>query len=174
MAHSPAALQLVGGDQSPDINVGILASDRQDLAAALSGLVADAFTLYLKTHNFHWNVTGPMFHSLHKLFEEQYREQWEAIDELAERIRALGFKSPGSYAEFARISTIPEEPGMNLSCDWREMVEQLIEGNEAVCRTAKAVLEEADGASDDPTVDLMTRRLTVHEKNAWMLRAVLD
>ena len=174
MARSPAALQLVGGDQSPDINVGLLAKDRQDLSAALSGMVADAFTLYLKTHNFHWNVTGPMFPSLHALFEAQYQEQWAAIDEIAERIRALGFKAPGSYAEFASISTIKEEPGMNLSCDWREMVEQLVKGNEAVCRTAKGVLDEADGASDDPTVDLMTRRIAVHEKNAWMLRAMLD
>lgn len=155
------------------IDIGIDADDRRAIATGLSHMLADAYTLYLKTHNFHWNVSGPMFNSLHLMFETQYTEQWAALDEIAERIRALGFHAPGSYAEFARLSSIPEAPGMTDTPSWQSMVQQLVEGNEAVCRTARHVLKMADHASDDPTVDLMTRRLQIHEKYAWMLRSLL-
>ncbi|MBK6333555.1 MAG: DNA starvation/stationary phase protection protein [Thermomonas sp.] len=161
-------------DGAPGIDIGISSGDRRKVADGLSHFLADAYTLYLKTHNFHWNVTGPMFNALHTMFEGQYTEQWTALDETAERIRALGFKAPGSYAEFVRLSSIPEEPGLGDSADWREMVRQLVVGNEAVCRTARKALDIADKAGDDPTVDLMTQRLNIHEKNAWMLRSLLQ
>ena len=159
---------------APAIDIGLDAQDRKQVAEGLSGFLADAYTLYLKTHNFHWNVTGPMFNTLHVMFETQYTEQWTALDLVAERIRALGYNAPGSYAEFGRLSSIPEEPGLADTTDWREMVRQLTVGNEAVCRTARAVLKTADAAGDDPTVDLMTQRLQVHEKTAWMLRSLLQ
>ncbi len=162
------------GDRGPAIDIGIDASDRKKIAQGLSTYLADAFTLYLKTHNFHWNITGPMFNSLHAMFEAQYTEQWNALDDVAERIRALGFNAPGSYAEFMRLSSIREEPGLAEAPDWREMVRQLVVGNEAVCRTARKVLGTGEKGGDDPTVDLMTQRLQVHEKNAWMLRALLQ
>ena len=162
------------GDQGPDIDIGISAADRKKISQALSAYQADAFTLYLKTHNFHWNVTGSMFNALHNMFEAQYTEQWNALDDVAERIRALGFNAPGSYAEFMRLSSIKEEPGATEAPDWREMVRQLVVGNEAVCRSARKVLDVADDADDDPTEDLMTQRLNVHEKNAWMLRSLLQ
>ncbi len=155
------------------IDIGIASSDRKKIAEGLSRFLADSFTLYLKTHNFHWNVNGPMFNSLHLMFEGQYTEQWTALDETAERIRALGFNAPGSYAEFIKLTSIAEEPGLADTADWREMVRQLVVGNETVCRTARKVLKTADEAGDDPTVDLMTRRLNSHEKNAWMLRSLL-
>ena len=161
-------------DGAPGIDIGISAGDRRKVADGLSHFLSDAFTLYLKTHNFHWNVTGPMFNALHVMFEGQYTEQWNALDEIAERTRALGFNAPGSYAEFIRLSSIPEEPGLTDAADWREMVRQLVVGNEAVCRTARKVLATADKAGDDPTVDLMTQRLNIHEKNAWMLRSLLQ
>lgn len=161
-------------DGAPGIDIGISASDRRKVADGLSHFLSDAYTLYLKTHNFHWNITGPMFNSLHVMFEGQYTEQWTALDEIAERIRALGFNAPGSYAEFVRLSSIPEEPGLADGADWREMVRQLVVGNEAVCRTARKTLATADKAGDDPTVDLMTQRLNIHEKNAWMLRSLLQ
>ena len=156
------------------INIGISAADRKKVAGHLSRLLADNYSLYLKTHSFHWNVTGPMFNSLHVMFEGQYTEQWTALDEIAERIRALGFKAPGSYAEFVRLSSIPEEPGLGDSADWREMVRQLVVGNEAVCRTARTALDIADDADDAPTEDLLTQRLQTHEKYAWMLRSLLQ
>ncbi len=156
-----------------EIDIGISSSDRKKVAEGLSRFLADSFTLYLKTHNFHWNVNGPMFNSLHVMFEGQYTEQWTALDETAERIRALGFNAPGSYAEFIKLSSIAEEPGLTDTADWREMVRQLVTGNEAVCRTARKVLKTADNAGDDPTTDLMTQRLNIHEKNAWMLRSLL-
>ena len=159
---------------APAIDIGIGTGDRKKVADGLSHFLADAYTLYLKTHNFHWNITGPMFNSLHVMFEGQYTEQWAALDEVAERIRALGFNAPGSYAEFTRLSSIPEEPGLTDAADWREMVRQLTVGNEAVCRTARKTLKIADNAGDDPTVDLMTQRLQVHEKTAWMLRSLLQ
>jgi starvation-inducible DNA-binding protein len=158
---------------APQIDIGISGSDRRKIAEGLSRFLADSFTLYLKTHNFHWNVTGPMFNTLHVMFEGQYTEQWTALDETAERIRALGFNAPGSYAEFVRLSSIAEEPGLSDTADWREMVRQLVSGNEAVCRTGRKVLKIADNAGDDPTTDLMTQRLNIHEKNAWMLRSLL-
>jgi starvation-inducible DNA-binding protein len=156
-----------------EIDIGISNADRKKIAEGLSRFLADSFTLYLKTHNFHWNVNGPMFNSLHLMFEGQYTEQWTALDETAERIRALGYNAPGSYAEFIKLSSIAEEPGLTDTADWREMVRQLVVGNEAVCRTARKVLKTADSGGDDPTVDLMTQRLNIHEKNAWMLRSLL-
>ena len=159
---------------APDIDIGIKEGERKKIADGLSRYQADAFTLYLKTHNFHWNVTGSMFNSLHTMFETQYTEQWAALDEVAERIRALGFNAPGSYREFAALTSIPEEEGLSNSADWREMVRQLVVANEAVCRTARQVLDVADDADDAPTEDLMTQRLQTHEKYAWMLRSLLQ
>ena len=174
-AAKPAkAAPAMHADGAPGIDIGISAGDRRKIADGLSHFLSDAFTLYLKTHNFHWNITGPMFNSLHVMFEGQYTEQWNALDEIAERTRALGFNAPGSYAEFIKLSSIPEEPGLADAADWREMVRQLVVGNEAVCRTARKVLATADKAGDDPTVDLMTQRLNIHEKNAWMLRSLLQ
>ena len=159
---------------SPGIDIGIAAGERRKIADGLSHFLADSYTLYLKTHNFHWNVTGPMFNTLHLMFEGQYTEEWTALDAVAERIRALGFNAPGSYAEFVKLSSIREEPGAGGVPGWQDMVRQLVAGNEAVCRTARKVLKTADGASDDPTVDLLTQRLNIHEKNAWMLRSLLE
>ncbi len=159
---------------APAIDIGIDAKSRAKIADGLSHFLADAYTLYLKTHNFHWNVTGPMFNTLHVMFEVQYTEQWAALDEIAERIRALGFNAPGSYAEFARLSSIDEEPGLTTAPAWHAMVQQLVEGNEAVCRTARKVLDIADAADDAPTEDLLTQRLQTHEKYAWMLRSLLE
>jgi len=158
---------------APRIDIGISEKDRRKVAGDLAHFLADSYTLYLKTHNFHWNVTGPMFNTLHTMFMTQYTEEWTALDEIAERIRALGSMAPGSYAEFVKLSSIREEqsPG---ALDWREMVRQLVVGNEAVCRTARKVIKTADGAGDDPSVDLATQRLQVHEKNAWMLRSLLE
>lgn len=168
---SPAASP---GSDGPRIDIGLDAADRKKISQGLSVFLADAYTLYLKTHNFHWNVTGPMFNSLHAMFMDQYTEQWTALDEIAERIRALGFNAPGSYAEFGKLSTIAEEPGLTEAPDWREMVRQLVVGNEAVCRTARKVLKTADDAGDDPSVDLLTQRLHTHEKYGWMLRSLLQ
>ncbi|WP_225763089.1 Dps family protein [Stenotrophomonas sp. Marseille-Q4652] len=159
---------------APNIDIGINDKDRKEIADGLSRFLADAFTLYLKTHNFHWNVTGSMFNSLHNMFMDQYTEQWNALDDVAERIRALGYNAPGSYNEFIELTSIPEEPGLTDSADWREMVRQLVAGNEAVCRTARKVLKVADDAGDDPSVDLLTQRLQTHEKYAWMLRSLLQ
>lgn len=162
------------GDSGPMIDIGIKAADRKQIANGLSAFMSDSFTLYLKTHNFHWNVTGAMFNTLHLMFEGQYTEQWGALDDVAERIRALGYNAPGSYAEFIKLTSIKEEPGLSNTADWREMVRQLTVGNEAVCRTARSVLKTADDAGDDPTVDLLTQRLQTHEKYAWMLRSLLQ
>jgi starvation-inducible DNA-binding protein len=156
------------------IDIGINEPQRKALAQGLSEFLADSFTLYLKTHNFHWNVTGPMFNSLHVMFEGQYNEQWTALDAIAERIRALGFNAPGSYAQFLELSSIKEEPGTPTAPEWKEMVRQLVLGNEAVCKTARRVFDTADEADDQPTADLMTQRLNVHEKYAWMLRSLLE
>lgn len=168
-AASPSSTSM-----APAVDIGISDKDRKKVAQDLSQFLADSFTLYLKTHNFHWNVTGSMFNSLHAMFMDQYTEQWNALDETAERIRALGYNAPGSYAEFIKLSSITEEPGLTRAPDWRDMVRQLVEGNEAVCRTARKALSHADDAGDDPTVDLLTQRLQVHEKNAWMLRSLLQ
>jgi starvation-inducible DNA-binding protein len=158
---------------APGIDIGISEKDRKKIADTLSHFLADSYTLYLKTHNFHWNVTGSMFNTLHVMFMTQYTEEWTALDEIAERIRALGFRAPGSYAEFVRLSSIPEEKAPD-QLDWRGMVHQLVLGNEAVCRTARKVLKAADAAGDEPTADLATQRLQIHEKNAWMLRSLLE
>ena len=158
---------------APAINIGLTEKDRRKIADSLSHFLADSYTLYLKTHNFHWNVTGPMFNTLHEMFMTQYSEQWTALDEIAERIRALGFRAPGSYGEFGKLSSIAEEKAPD-QLDWRGMVHQLVVGNEAVCRTARKVLKAADTAGDEPSADLATQRRQVHEKNAWMLRSLLE
>jgi starvation-inducible DNA-binding protein len=154
-----------------EINIGIAAPQREKIADGLSRLLADTYTLYLKTHNFHWNVTGPMFNTLHLMFEGQYNELALAVDLIAERIRALGLPAPGSYREFSKLTSIKESTG---SPDANEMIRQLAEGQEAVVRTARSVFPDADGAHDEPTTDLLTQRMQVHEKNAWMLRSLLE
>jgi starvation-inducible DNA-binding protein len=154
------------------INIGISAQDRTAIAQGLSRLLADTYTLYLTTHNFHWNVTGPMFNTLHAMFMEQYTELWNAIDSIAERIRALDHVAPGSYLQFkslASVSDAPVTPPKAL-----EMVAILMQGHETVARTAREVFELADEANDQPTADLLTQRLDVHEKDAWMLRSLLE
>jgi starvation-inducible DNA-binding protein len=169
-ASTPAAAPI----GAPKIDIGISEKDRRKIADGLSHFLADSYTLYLKTHNFHWNVTGPMFNSLHVMFMNQYTEQWTALDEIAERIRALGFNAPGSYAQFVKLASIKEESGDGATPDWQGMVRQLVAGNEAVCRTGRKVLEIADDADDNPTEDLLTQRLQIHEKYAWMLRSLLQ
>jgi starvation-inducible DNA-binding protein len=152
------------------IDIGIPAEQRREIAAGLSRLLADSYSLYLKTHNFHWNVTGPMFNTLHLMFETQYTELATAVDEIAERIRALGFPAPGSYSQFAELSSIPEAEGVPPA---EEMIRQLVEGQEAVARTAREIFPTTEDAQDEPTADLLTQRMQVHEKNAWMLRSML-
>jgi len=156
---------------APIINIGIPEADRANIAAGLSRVLADTYTLYLKTHNFHWNVTGPMFNTLHLMFEGQYTELALAVDLIAERIRSLGFPAPGSYSEYAKLTSIPEAEGVPCA---EVMIAQLVEGQEAVVRTARAVFPLADAANDEPTADLLTQRLQIHEKNAWMLRSLLQ
>ena len=152
------------------INTGITEKNRKLLTDGLSALLADTYTLYLKTHNFHWNVTGPHFKSLHLTFEEQYNELALAVDLVAERIRALGFPAPGTYAQFARLTSIKEEPKVLA---WEKMVEQLIDGHETVVRTARSILDLADAAKDEVTLSLLSDRMNIHEKTAWMLRSLL-
>ena len=152
------------------IDIDISNEDRAKIAEGLSCLLADSYTLYLKTHNFHWNVTGPMFNTLHLMFETQYTELALAVDLIAERIRALGFPAPGSYAEFARLSSIKDAHGSPKADD---MIRELVAGQEAVVRTARAVFPLVEKASDEPSADLLTQRMQVHEKNAWMLRSLL-
>jgi starvation-inducible DNA-binding protein len=153
------------------IEIGIEAGARAAVAEGLGRVLADTYTLYLKTHNFHWNVTGPMFSTLHLMFEQQYTEMAAAVDLVAERIRALGHPAPGSYAQFTRLSSVKEETGVPAAI---EMVRQLVEGQEAVTRTAREVFPVAERAGDQATLDLLTQRLHVHEKNAWMLRSLLE
>ncbi|MCL6436720.1 MAG: DNA starvation/stationary phase protection protein [Leptolyngbyaceae cyanobacterium HOT.MB2.61] len=153
------------------INIGIDEKARGDIAEGLSRLLADTYTLYLKTHNFHWNVTGPMFQTLHLMFEEQYNELAMAVDQIAERIRALGFPAPGTYSEFTRLSSIAEAEGVPKAED---MIRQLVEGQEAVVRTARSIFPVVESANDEPTADLLTQRMQVHEKAAWMLRSLLE
>ena len=153
------------------VNIGIEADTRKEIADGLSRLLADTYTLYLKTHYFHWNVTGPMFQTLHLMFETQYTELALAVDLIAERIRALGFTAPGSYTQYAKLSSIPETTSVPKAT---EMIKLLVEGQEAVCRTARSIYPIADKASDEPTADLLTQRLQLHEKTAWMLRSLLD
>jgi len=153
------------------IDIGISEQHRQEIADGLAGLLADSYTLYLKTHNFHWNVTGPMFSTLHTLFEEHYTELATAVDEIAERIRALGVVAPGSYKQFGELSSIEEEMGAPKAED---MIKQLIAGQEAVIKTARNIFPIVDAANDAPSADLLTQRMQIHEKNAWMLRSLLD
>lgn len=153
------------------IDIGINEKDRKKIADGLSRLLADSYVVYLKTHNFHWNVTGPMFQTLHVLFMTQYTELWNALDLIAERIRALGYPAPGSYKRFVELSSIPEEDGVPKA---KDMIRQLVSGQEAVARTARQVFAIVEKASDQPTADLLTQRMEVHEKNAWMLRSLLE
>lgn len=153
-----------------DINIGITQNDRVAIAEGLSHLLADTYTLYLKTHNFHWNVTGPMFNTLHLMFEAQYNELALAVDLIAERIRALGMPAPGTYSAYARLSSIKEEEDVPKA---EVMIQQLVEGQEAVVRTARSLFPLVDKVGDEPTADLLTQRMQVHEKTAWMLRSLL-
>lgn len=153
------------------IDIGIAEKDRKKIVGGLSKMLADSYILYLKTHNFHWNVTGPQFNSLHVMFMDQYTELWNALDPIAERIRSLGYPAPGSYKKFAELSSIKEEEGSPAAT---EMIKQLIAGQEAVTRTARAAFKIADAADDQPTADLLTQRMEIHEKNAWMLRSLLE
>jgi starvation-inducible DNA-binding protein len=156
---------------APVINLGIEESARKEIVEGLSRLLADTYTLYLKTHNFHWNVTGPMFQTLHLMFEGQYTELALAVDAIAERIRSLGFPAPATYSEYAKLSSISETPGVPKA---EEMIRLLVEGQEAVVRTARSIFPVIDNASDEPTADLLTQRMQVHEKAAWMLRSLLE
>lgn len=151
-----------------DINIGITEADRSKSAAAIRVLMANTYTLYLKTHGYHWNVEGPHFQQLHVQFMEQYTEMWTAVDELAERIRALGYLAPVSYGEMAKLSAVKEEEG---TPDWQKMVQTLAQGHELVAKSARDVLRIAEAIGDDATADVVTPRITIHEKTAWMLRA---
>ncbi|RCK44760.1 ferritin [Thalassospira profundimaris] len=153
------------------IDIGINEQNRTDIASGLGRVLADSYALYLKTHNFHWNVTGPMFQTLHTMFEEQYTELAAAVDELAERIRSLGAFAPGSFSAFAELSSIADEKGVPAA---KEMIKQLVEGHETVIKTARALYPLCDEADDDATADLLTQRIQTHEKTAWMLRSLLE
>ena len=157
--------------KAPAMDNGIAQKDREKISEGLSKLLADTFTLYMATHNFHWNVKGPMFNTLHNMFMVQYTELWNAVDPIAERIRSLGFPAPGTFKEFVKLSSIKEPAGVPKA---EEMIAILISGNEAVARTARSILPLADDANDQPTLDLLTQRLDVHEKTTWMLRSLLD
>lgn len=152
------------------IDIGISEKDRNQVSQGLSKFLADTYTLYLKTHNFHWNVTGPMFQTLHVMFEQHYNELWMAVDEIAERVRALGSIAPGTYGEFSALSSIKEQKG---DVKAEDMVKSLVEGHEAVIRTARSVFPVAEKAGDQVTMDLLTQRMQIHEKTAWMLRSLL-
>jgi starvation-inducible DNA-binding protein len=160
------------GKTAVAIDIGISEKDRAAIAAGLSKLLADTYTLYLTTHNFHWNVTGPMFNTLHTMFMTQYTELWNAVDPVAERIRSLGHIAPGSYAQFGKLTSLKDAPVDRPPA--MEMVAILVEGNEAVARTARALFPLVEKAGDEPTADLLTQRLTVHEQAAWMLRSLLE
>lgn len=153
-----------------ELNIGIAREDRERIAAGLSNLLADSYSLYLKTHNYHWNVEGPQFNTLHLMFEGHYTELATAVDEIAERIRALGVKAPGSYSAFSDLTSIEEASGDESA---EEMIRQLVIGQETVARTAREACTAASEASDEPTADLLTQRMQIHEKNAWMLRSML-
>jgi starvation-inducible DNA-binding protein len=153
------------------LDIGISDTDRAKIALGLSGLLADSYTLYLTTHNFHWNVTGPMFNTLHLMFMGQYTEQWTALDLIAERIRALGHPAPGTYKEFVKLASIKEIEGVPRAMD---MVRHLVAAQEATARTARKLFPLVEKANDQPTADLLTQRIEVHEKTAWMLRSMLE
>ena len=154
-----------------DIDIGISPKDRKKIADGLSRVMADTYTLYLKTHNYHWNVTGPMFQTLHSMFELEYTDLWQAVDLIAERIRSLGVTAPGSYKEFSSLSSIKEEDGNRAA---EEMIRSLVDGHQAVIRTARSVFTVAEKAGDQVTMDLLTQRLQIHEKTSWMLRSLLE
>ena len=173
MAKSPSPRVVkIEASSPPPINIGISEKDRAAIATGLSHLLADTYTLYLTTHNFHWNVTGPMFNTLHQMFMVQYTELWAAADPVAERIRSLGHFAPGSYAQFGKLASVPDVPTIPPKA--LEMVRILVQGHEAVARTARGLFPIAEKASDEPTADLLTQRLTVHEQTAWMLRSLLE
>ena len=153
------------------MDIGISEADRKKIAEGLSALLADSYTLYLMTHNFHWNVTGPQFNSLHNMFMTQYTEQWNALDIIAERIRSLGFPAPGTYKEFVKLASIKEVDGVPKATD---MVRHLVAAQEATARTARTLFPVVDAANDQPTADVLTQRIDVHEKTAWMLRSLLE
>ena len=153
-----------------ELNIGISAEDRREISTGLAKLLADSYSLYLKTHNYHWNVEGPLFNTLHLMFEQHYTELAAAVDEIAERIRALGVKAPGSYSVYGELTSIAEATGDESA---EEMIRQLVIGQETVARTAREAIAAADAASDEPTADLLTQRMQIHEKNAWMLRSML-
>ena len=157
--------------KNPSINIGISDGDREKIVRGLSALLADSFTLYLMTHNFHWNVTGPQFNSLHLMFMGQYTEQWNALDIIAERIRALGHPAPGTFAEFAKLTSVKEVSGVPKATD---MVRHLVDAQETTARTARKLFPVVEAANDQPTADLLTQRLEIHEKTAWMLRSLLE
>jgi starvation-inducible DNA-binding protein len=160
----------LNGSKQMELNIGINAEDRNEIASGLSRLLADSYSLYLKTHNYHWNVEGPLFNTLHLMFEGHYTELATAVDEIAERIRALGVKAPGSYSAYGELTNIAEAKGDETAED---MIRQLVIGQETVARTAREAIAAADAASDEPTADLLTQRMQIHEKNAWMLRSML-
>lgn len=157
--------------KSLPIDIGISKDDRKKITDGLSHLLADSYTLYLKTHNFHWNVTGPMFQTLHLMFEAQYNELALAVDLIAERIRSLGHPAPGSYVDFARLSSIKEAKGVPAA---KEMIKHLVQGHEAVAKTARSIFPAAEKAHDEATADLLTQRIQIHEKTSWMLRSLLE
>lgn len=157
--------------KSASINIGINENDRAKIVEGLSALLADSFTLYMMTHNFHWNVTGPQFNSLHAMFMDQYTEQWNALDIIAERIRALGHPAPGTFSEFAKLTSVKEVSGVPKATD---MVRHLVDAQETTARTARKLFPVVEAANDQPTADLLTQRLEIHEKTAWMLRSLLE
>ncbi|MCZ2497077.1 DNA starvation/stationary phase protection protein [Xylophilus sp. Kf1] len=161
-----------GSIRAPAINIGIADADRASIAEGLSRVLADTYTLYLTTHNFHWNVTGPHFNSLHAMFMDQYTELWNSTDVIAERIRSLGHYAPGSYAEFSKIATVPDVPSQPPKA--MQMVAILVQGHETVSRIARSFIPVAEAAGDDPTADMLTARCTVHDQTAWMLRSLLE
>jgi starvation-inducible DNA-binding protein len=160
------------GGRAPPISIGISDANRAAIAGGLSKLLADTYTLYLTRHNFYWNVTGPIFNTLHAMFMVQYTELWNAVDPIAERIRSLGHPAPGSYAQFGELASIKDAPSTPPKA--MEMVQILVHGHEAVAKTARKIFPVADEAGDQPTADLLTQRLDVHEKTAWMLRSLLE
>jgi starvation-inducible DNA-binding protein len=172
MAKIKSKTAIIAVPSHMGIHIGISEKDRSAISAGLSRLLADTYTLYLTTHNFHWNVTGPMFTSLHAMFMTQYTELWNAVDPIAERIRSLGHTAPGSYAQFSALTSLNDVPATPPSAF--DMVRVLVEGHEAVARTARSIFSLADKASDEPTADLLTQRLGVHEQSAWMLRSILQ
>ena len=171
MGKKKEAAALLIAMEGAAIDTGLEPESREAIAQGLSCLLADTYTLYLKTHNFHWNVTGPMFNTLHLMFETQYTELALAVDVIAERIRALGYPAPATYSQYAGLTSIPETAGVPKA---NEMIKLLVEGQEAVVRTARSLHPKASEAHDEPTADLLTQRMNLHEKNAWMLRSLLE